>query len=219
MDTEAQLLLKIFELKNEIRLLRCRPLVGVAVVVMKEGEVLVHKRAGEHAPGTWALPGGHMEQYETFEETARREVMEETGLTLGDVEFVTAINTPYKDEGRHYVTILMEARYIDGKLSNPEPDKGSDWEWHPWLEIPEPRMQGLQLLIDSGYSPSVYCDTPVMQMQSDTGRFVVQVMHEGDYWMALGKGCTWDISKAHRFTCEEVQKYNFPQRGTKLIEL
>ena len=59
--------------------------------------------------GTWSLPGGHLEFGETFEQCAVRETAEETGLELEDVEFLTAIETMFETEGKHYVTILMTA--------------------------------------------------------------------------------------------------------------
>lgn len=50
-----------------------------------------------------------MEHNETFEQCAIREVKEETDLDIEDVQFLTAIETFFEDEGMHYVTILMTA--------------------------------------------------------------------------------------------------------------
>lgn len=64
------------------------PVIGCAsvVIIMNELEeiLLVHRSDND----TWGLPGGWMELGETVEETARREILEETGLTLGVVEFL-----------------------------------------------------------------------------------------------------------------------------------
>ena len=58
-----------------------RPKVGIGVLIVKDGKILLGERIGAHGSGLFALPGGHLEFGETFEETARREVEEETGLT------------------------------------------------------------------------------------------------------------------------------------------
>ncbi len=71
-----------------------RSLVGTEPVIMVtsdvgifngEGELLLQRRARD---GTWGLIGGFMELGETVEETARREVFEETGLTVGKLELL-----------------------------------------------------------------------------------------------------------------------------------
>lgn len=67
---------------NELReLVGTRPLIlpGSSVVVVDDSRVLLLERADT---GDWGLPGGLMEPGESFEETARREVLEETGLRL-----------------------------------------------------------------------------------------------------------------------------------------
>lgn len=57
-----------------------RPLLlaGSNVIILDErGDILLQQRLNGH----WGLPGGLLELGESLEETARREVLEETGLT------------------------------------------------------------------------------------------------------------------------------------------
>jgi len=56
------------------------PLIGVAVIAEKNGRLLFVKRGISPGKGLWALPGGFMEQGETVERAALRELREETGL-------------------------------------------------------------------------------------------------------------------------------------------
>lgn len=53
------------------------------IIENAEGEILLQKRRDN---GCWALIGGAMEMGETFEEAAKREVKEESGLSLGKLE-------------------------------------------------------------------------------------------------------------------------------------
>ncbi|KAK0549201.1 hypothetical protein OC846_001697 [Tilletia horrida] len=63
------------------------PRVGLAVFVLNtHGHVLIGKRKGSHGAGKIALPGGHLELHESFEDCAVREVLEETGIELDTSE-------------------------------------------------------------------------------------------------------------------------------------
>lgn len=63
------------------------PRVGVGVLVLNErGYVLLGKRYGSHGSGTLALPGGHLELHESFQDCAAREVLEETAIELDQTE-------------------------------------------------------------------------------------------------------------------------------------
>lgn len=66
--------------------------VGVGVIIVNAaGQILLGKRCGSHAP-YWSIPGGHVEQGETFEQTAIREVAEECGLHIDAPRFVGVTN-------------------------------------------------------------------------------------------------------------------------------
>ncbi len=75
----------ILELRKE---LGSRPLImaGAGVIIINEkDEILLGRRTDN---GWWDYPAGSMELGESFEECARREVLEETGLKCGKLEFL-----------------------------------------------------------------------------------------------------------------------------------
>jgi 8-oxo-dGTP diphosphatase len=122
----------------------------------KAYKFLLGKRLGSHGHGTYALPGGHLEFGETFEECALREVKEETDLDIERVEFLTSTNDIMEDEGgvgdgkeaskrKHYVTIFMTATIKGGggegnggklpEVKLMEPEKCAGWEWIGWEDL------------------------------------------------------------------------------------
>lgn len=71
-----------------------RPVIfpGSSVVMTDDrGKVLLLARADT---GGWGLPGGLMDPGESFEDTARREVLEETGLVVGELSLLGLFSGP-----------------------------------------------------------------------------------------------------------------------------
>ncbi|PWY90628.1 7,8-dihydro-8-oxoguanine triphosphatase NUDT15 [Aspergillus sclerotioniger CBS 115572] len=112
--------------------------VAVAVYVFnKHGQTILGLRQGSLGAGTWGHPGGHLELNETFEACAAREVLEETGLQVTDIRFLTAINNIMLEEGKHYVTVFVGCRLVDEDAVPKvmEPEKCVKWEWVSWNEM------------------------------------------------------------------------------------
>lgn len=130
------------------------PGVGLAVIVMKEGKVLLGKRKNAHGEGTWAFPGGHLEFCEKFEDCAKREVSEETGLDVDLIDKypIRATNDIFTKEDKHYVTLFMRANYTGGKPRRIEPEKCEEWKWFGWQWVPSPLFTPVQNLIKQGYN-------------------------------------------------------------------
>jgi len=57
---------------------------SVVIIVNEKKEILMQQRPN----GSWGLPGGLMDLGESYEEVARREVLEETGLTVQDLKLL-----------------------------------------------------------------------------------------------------------------------------------
>ncbi|MBP6060548.1 MAG: NUDIX domain-containing protein [Candidatus Pacebacteria bacterium] len=117
-----------------------RPRVGVGVIIVnQDGQVLVGKRKGSFAQ-KWAFPGGSVEMGHTFEATAIREIKEETNLDILDPKVIAVVNglETYKEEGKHYVSVILLARKYSGELKIMEPEKCEEFIWVDIHKLPEP---------------------------------------------------------------------------------
>ncbi len=135
--------------------LQAAPRVGVGVIVMRGGRVLLGERSGSHGAGSWALPGGHLEFGESVEACARRETLEETGLTLTRIERGPWTSDVFAAEGRHYVTLFMLAEAGSGEAQRLEPEKCRGWQWCEWSALPQPLFAPLATLVASGFVPAL----------------------------------------------------------------
>lgn len=119
-----------------------RPLImaGAGVIIInKDNEVLLQKRSDN---GFWDYPAGSMELGESFEECARREVLEETGLLCGKLEFFTELSGEesfyeYPNGDQVYLAgILYICRDYTGELKVQE-DEVLEQSFFPIDEFPE----------------------------------------------------------------------------------
>jgi 8-oxo-dGTP diphosphatase len=113
--------------------------VGVAVVVRRNGRLLMGLRRGSHGAGTWSVPGGSLQPGETVAQCAARELVEETGMVAepNDIEPLGCTNRVYAAEnGQHFTTVYVLA--LVGPEEEPrvmEPDKCERWEWRDREDI------------------------------------------------------------------------------------
>ncbi len=128
-----------------------RPLIGVGVIILKDGKILLGKRRNAHGEGSWSFPGGHLEFGESIEECALREIEEETGITVTNLRKAGFTNDIFSEESKHYVTLFMVADYKEGEVTVREPDKCEKWEWFERGTFPEPLFLPIRNLIKGGY--------------------------------------------------------------------
>ncbi|MBV8096483.1 MAG: NUDIX hydrolase [Acetobacteraceae bacterium] len=111
-----------------------RPLVGIGIAVLKPDAVLLVRRGRPPNLGGWSLPGGAQELGETAEEAARRELLEETGLTVGPLILAGNVDSIHRDpSGRvqfHYTIIDFAARWAGG-----DPHPGCDVTEIAWAPL------------------------------------------------------------------------------------
>lgn len=127
-----------------------RPGVGVGVIIAnKRGEILVKKRQGSHAQ-KYSIPGGHVELGETFEQAAKKEIKEETNLEIKTLRVIAVTNNleTYREEGFHYVSIILVADKFTGKLINLEPEKCAELIWVNPKKLPQPHFDGSRLGVE-----------------------------------------------------------------------
>jgi 8-oxo-dGTP diphosphatase len=130
------------------------PRIGVAVIVRRGALVLLGKRrSATHGDGVWQFPGGHLEWGESVDDCARREVLEETGLSVQIEGEGPWTNDRFDAEQRHYVTLFMVGRSDDGEPVVREPDKCEAWQWFAWDALPAPLFLPIRNLQVRGWRP------------------------------------------------------------------
>jgi len=109
-----------------------RPYLAVSAAVIRDGRVLVARRAKGASTGLYTLPGGVVEAGETLHEAVVREIAEETGIAIepvalaGHREFIT------RDEAgkvaRHFVIMCFASRWLAGE-GTPALEELSELAW------------------------------------------------------------------------------------------
>lgn len=108
------------------------PIPGVVVVIEKDGQVLLGKRAGSYGKGQWGLPQGYIEFDEDFLTTAIREVKEETGLTV-EIRSIINVVSNFLAPRLHTLAIVLLAGVETG-----EPCAADDLETLEWFPLSGP---------------------------------------------------------------------------------
>lgn len=104
---------------------------AVIVAVTKEDKILLgHNRF--FADGVYSLISGFMEMGESFEDTVKREVFEETGIKVSNIRYACSQMWPFPNS----YMIGFTADYLDGEIKVDE-DEIMDAKWFAKDEIPE----------------------------------------------------------------------------------
>ena len=112
------------------------PILAVSAAIIRDGKVLIVRRARPPARGVYTLPGGGVEVGETLVEAVVREVREETELVIEPVALAGYREAITRDgDGRierHFVILPFAARWIAG-----EPRLSDELAESMWLDPSE----------------------------------------------------------------------------------
>jgi len=114
------------------------PGVGAGLVIMRDRKVLLYKRVKPPEAGHWSIVGGKVDHMESAAIAAKREAEEETGLSIGDVEFLCISEQILPLDGHHWLSLIYTAGDVKGEPSLTEPDKLSDLGWFDIDDAPQP---------------------------------------------------------------------------------
>lgn len=126
---------------------RILPKIGVAVWVRKEGKVLLGRRSKQSGNNTWGPPGGHLEMNETLSEAAAREVREEAGLEITNIQFAGYIEDIHPEQGTHYIGLHFAADWVSGDPV-PELIEFYNLEWFDWNSLPQPIFRPAKFFVE-----------------------------------------------------------------------
>jgi 8-oxo-dGTP diphosphatase len=150
----------------------------ITAIIVKDEKFLITRRSlnKKRFPGMWTVPGGHMETsdfinlpkqtehywYNVLEQVLRREVKEEVGIEIDNIEYVTSLATVHQD-GAPSLVISAMADYASGQvtLQEEETDK------YEWVDLETAKTYPL---IDGIYDELVMADNKRKGVKSEWQR-------------------------------------------------
>lgn len=152
--------------------------VAITAIVVKEGKYLITRRSQNKKrwPGLWTVPGGRLEiddyvslpkdtkdyWYNVLEKVLKREVMEEVGIEIENIKYVTSLATVHSDGAPSLViSCLADWKSGEVKLQKEECDKEA------WVTLEE--SKGYEL-IDGIYDELVMAEQVRMGRQVEWKR-------------------------------------------------
>jgi 8-oxo-dGTP diphosphatase len=152
--------------------------VVITAIIIRDGKYLMTRRSldKKRFPGMWTVPGGHLETrdymayekdtehywYNVLEKALKREVMEESGLEITNVEYVTSLASVHSD-GNPSIVISCMADYVSGdiRLQEGETDRAE------WVSLEEAKNYQL---IDGIYDELVMAEAKRQGQKSEWKR-------------------------------------------------
>jgi nucleoside triphosphatase len=112
-----------------------------AVIVNPEGKILLCK--SHKWDNKYVIPGGHIELGEKMEDALRREILEETGLDIYDIELISLKESIYSDtfyKKKHFIFIDYLCKTISSDVVLN--DEADEFEWVDLEQIEDYNLGG-----------------------------------------------------------------------------
>ena len=126
-----------------------RPALTVdALVIKKEtAEILLIQRGAEPFKGRWALPGGFVEIDELLADACRRELEEETGLILYDLNQFRVYDAVERDPRSRTISVVFYG-FAEKDARIKGADDAADAAWFGLDQLPELGFDHAQVIND-----------------------------------------------------------------------
>lgn len=128
-----------------------RPAVTADCIVMTredDPKVLLIERGHEPFKGCWAFPGGFMNMDETTEQCAIRELEEETGLKVTDIQQLGAYSKVDRDPRGRTITVAYLA-FVDTPLPVKGQDDAAKAQWFSIKNLPKLAFDHEEIMKDA----------------------------------------------------------------------
>lgn len=144
---------------------KSKPGIGIGIMILRGNKVLLGQRHTDpkkadselHGEGTWTLPGGKLHFQEGLKEAGVREVLEETGVKVKNLEEVISVSNDRVPDA-HFVTIGFLCIEFKGEPKVMEPDEITKWEWFDLNNLPSPLFPPSEKIIKNYLAKKIYQD-------------------------------------------------------------
>ncbi len=141
--------------------------VAVTAIIAKDGKYLITRRSANKKkwPGKWTVPGGRLEPsdyhdlkkdtanawYNVLEKTVRREVREEVGIEIKEIDYLTSIIAEYPGAPHNVLIVSLDAQHETGEVALQEEEADA----YAWVTLAEAKTYDL---IDGIYDELVMAE-------------------------------------------------------------
>lgn len=114
------------------------PGLGCGLAILRGGKLLLYRRLRAPEAGSWNIVGGKIDHMERAVDSARREAEEESGLTIGAVDFLCISEQIIVDERQHWLSLIYVTEDFAGEPRVMEPEKLPEFGWFALDALPSP---------------------------------------------------------------------------------